>query len=362
MKRIVFTVTNDLNYDQRMIRICTSLTDAGYTVTLVGTKNRATSPLSEKKYTQHRLPLLYKKGFGFYAEYNIRLFFYLLFKKADIICCIDLDTILPVWLAGRLKNTKRVYDAHEYFSQQKEIVTRPKIFRVWQWIEKKFVPRFKNGYTVSTSIASKFKELYGVDYEVIRNMPALKTSLTRPVTKEKIILYQGAVNEARGLEFLIPAMKAIDAKLVIYGDGNFMEQTKDLIAANNLQDKVFVKGKVLPEELDTISQSVYIGINLVEHIGLNQYYSLANKFFDYINNELPQVTMNFPEYKKINDEFEVAVLADNLQIETITTAINKLLNDENLYNRLQQNCMNAKQVLNWQNEEKKLIAFYKTIS
>ncbi|MEP7254595.1 MAG: glycosyltransferase [Ferruginibacter sp.] len=362
MKRIVFTVTNDLNYDQRMIRICTSLAEAGYAVTLIGTKNKASPPLSQKKYTQNRLNTFYKKGFGFYGEYNIRLFIYLLFKRADIICCIDLDTILPVWLVSKLKNTKRVYDAHEYFSQQKEIVTRPKVFRVWQWIEKKFVPRFKRGYTVSNSIAAKFKDLYKVDYELIRNMPALKTSLTTSVTKEKIILYQGAVNEARGLEFLIPAMKGIDAGLNIYGDGNFMEQTKSLVAVNNLQDKVFVKGKVLPEELDAVAQNAYIGINLVEYIGLNQYYSLANKFFDYIQNGLPQVTMNFPEYKRINDEFEVAVLVGDLQQETLTTAINKLLNDENLYNRLQQNCMNARQVLNWQNEEKKLIAFYKNIS
>ena len=344
-----------------MIRICTSLAEAGYAVTLIGTKLKTSLPLSKKKYTQNRLPTFYKKGFGFYAEYNIRLFIYLLFKKADIICCIDLDTILPVWLISKLKNTKRVYDAHEYFSQQKEIVTRPKVFRVWQWIEKKFVPRYKRGYTVSNSIAAKFKELYGVGYEVIRNMPALKTSLVRSTTKEKIILYQGAVNEARGLEFLIPAMKGIDARLDIYGDGNFMEQTKSLVAANNLQNNVFVKGKVLPEELDRVAQSAYIGINLVEHIGLNQYYSLANKFFDYIHNGLPQVTMNFPEYKKINDEFEVAVLVDNLQIETITTAINRLLDDDNLYNRLQQNCTKARLILNWQNEEKKLITFYKTI-
>ena len=51
-----------------------------------------------------------------------------------------------------------------------------------------------------------------------------------------------------------------------------------------------------------------------------------------------------------------------LQTETLTTAINKLLNDEDLYNRLQQNCTKARQILNWQNEEKKLIAFYKNIS
>ncbi len=344
-----------------MIRICTSLADAGYSVTLIGTRNKSSPPLTEKGYLQKRLQTFFKKGFGFYVEYNIRLFIYLLFKKTDIICCIDLDTLLPVWLFSKLKTTKRVYDAHEYFSQQKEIITRPGIFRIWQWIEKKWVPKFKRGYTVSYSIAAKFKSLYGVDYAVIRNIPPQKTLHAEPVIKEKIILYQGAVNEARGLEFLIPAMKGINARLDIYGDGNFMEQTKSLIALNNLQDKVFVKGKVLPDELDLITQNAYAGINLVENTGLNQYYSLANKFFDYINNEVPQVSMNFPEYKRINDEFEVAILVDDLLTETLTTGINELLNNEIRYNRLKYNCRKAKQILNWENEEKKLIGFYANI-
>ncbi len=362
LKRIVFTVTNELNYDQRMIRICSSLTQAGYTVTLIGKKTKISSPLAKKEYRQKRLFTIFNKGFGFYAGYNIRLFFYLLFKKADLICCIDLDTILPVWLAGKLKSTKLVYDAHEYFSQQKEIISRPRIHSVWKWIEKTFVPEFKNGYTVSHSIAAQFKTIYGVDYEVIRNLPMLKPLSPHLQQKEKIILYQGAVNEARGLEFLIPAMKGIDAKLVIYGDGNFIEETKSLIEANNLQDKVFLKGMVLPEKLDEITQKAFIGINFVENIGLNQYYSLANKFFDHIQNGLPQVSMNYPEYKKINDEFTVALLIDDLHPDTIINAINKLLNDHELYNHLQQNCLKARQILNWQNEEKKLIAFYHKIS
>lgn len=362
LKRIIFTVTNDLHYDQRMIRICSSLAGAGYRVTLVGVKNNDSAPPEEKNYARKRLPVFFKKGPGFYAEYNIRLFIYLIFKKADIICCIDLDTILPVWLTSKLRNIKRVYDAHEYFSQQKEIITRPGIFRIWQWIEKKMVPRFKSGYTVSLSIASKFKELYGVEYDVIRNLPVQKALPSASVKKEKIILYQGAVNEARGLEFLVPAMKGINARLDIYGDGNFMDELKRLVAGNNLEDKVFLKGRVLPGELDAVTQNACIGLNLVENTGLNQYYSLANKFFDYISNGLPQVSMNFPEYKKINDEFEVAVLIDDLQPGTIANAMNELLNDEVLYTRLQENCLKARETLNWQQEEKKLIAFYKNMN
>jgi glycosyltransferase involved in cell wall biosynthesis len=269
--------------------------------------------------------------------------------------------MLPVRLAGRFKKAKLVYDAHEYFSQQKEIITRPRVYRVWKWIEKTFVPKFKNGYTVSQSIAAEFKKLYGVDYEVIRNMPVLTTLENAGHKEEKIIIYQGAVNEARGLEFLIPAMETIDATLHIYGDGNFMQQTNNLITSNNLKHKVFLKGKLLPDDLDEITQSAYIGINLVEHLGLNQYYSLANKYFDYIQHGLPQVSMNFPEYKKINDEFDVAILIDDQDIETTRNAIKRLLEDKVLYNRLQQNCLKARQVLNWQQEEKKLIQFYKNL-
>ncbi len=344
-----------------MIRICTSLEAAGYQVLLVGRKGKASLPLTSKNYQQKRIFTFFTGGFGFYAEYNIRLFFYLLFSKADIFCCIDLDTMLPVWLVSNLRRKNKVYDAHEFFSQQKEIITRPKLRLVWLWIEKTFVPKFKQGYTVSQSIAVEFNRRYGVEYKVIRNLPLMKPFQSTTGTKEKIILYQGAVNEARGLEFLIPAMNDVEVLLHIYGDGNFMEQTKRLIRSNNLQDKVFLKGKVLPQELDAITQQAIVGLNLVENNGLNQYYSLANKFFDYVQNGIPQVSMNFPEYKKINDEFEVAVLIDDLEPVKISEAINKLLNDKELYDKLSYNCIQARKVLNWQQEENKLLAFYKSI-
>ena len=363
MQKIFFTVTNDLSYDQRMIRICNSMSAAGYDVTLVGRKRSGSVPLLNAAYKQKRLDCFFEKGKMFYAEFNTRLFFYLLFKKMDAICAIDLDTILPAYYISKIKAVKRVCDAHEYFSQQKEIITRAAIYKFWKGIEQNYLPKFPKGYTVGNYIAAEFEKVYAVHYEVIRNLPLLKDELPLPGSDKnrKIILYQGAVNEARGLEFLIPAMINIDAMLHIYGDGNFVKQTEELIRTNNLEDKVFMKGKVLPAQLDMITRQATIGVNLVENNGLNQYYSLANKFFDLIHSGIPQVTMDFPEYKEINDQFEVAVLIPDLRVETIEGAINKLLTDEALYKRLQQNCLEARKVLNWQQEEKKLIAFYKHI-
>jgi len=344
-----------------MIRICETLFDEGYKVTLIGAEFSHSPKLNHQKFNQQRIKCIFKKGFGFYAEYNVKLFFTLLFKKTDLFCAIDLDTIMPVYFAGKLKSKQLVYDAHEYFSQQKEIITRPMVYKVWRCIENLFIPKFKNGYTVSYSISKAFNDLFKIKYEVIANATSIKNINKILSKKDKLIVYQGAVNEARGLEFLIPAMKNIDAQLHIYGDGNFMAQLKTIIDKHCLQEKVNIKGKVSPDELNRITSEYYIGLNLVENIGLNQYYSLANKFFDYMHAGIPQVTMNFPEYKRINDQFEVAILIDDLKPGSISKAINELLMNDEKYAKLVQRCLEAKKVHNWENESKKLVQFYKNI-
>jgi glycosyltransferase involved in cell wall biosynthesis len=362
LKQLVFTVTNELNFDQRMLRICNSLSQNGYDVTLIGRCYKNSPTIIPQNFKQKRIHCLFKKGPGFYAEYNIRLFFLLLFYKADLFCAIDLDTIMPVYFAGKIKNKILVYDAHEYFTQQKEIITRKFIYTIWLTIERFFLPKFNHGYTVGAQIALEFKKLYNVDYDIIMNTPLLTkktTEISHP--QRNIILYQGAVNEARGLEFLIPAFKNINGRLYIYGNGNLFNQIKKIIAENNLNEKVFLFNAIEPTHLKEITEKATIGINLVENNGLNQYYSLANKFFDYIHAELPQITMNFPEYKKINNQFEVAVLINNLEIEMIESAINTLMEDVQLYGRLKQNCILAKEKYCWQIEEIKLISFYKKI-
>lgn len=366
MKKIVFTVTNDLNYDQRMIRICTSLVEAGYEVLLVGRNRKQSSPPNPKPYQQKRLTCWFQKGKGFYIEYNIRLFFFLLFTKMDCICAIDLDTILPCYLVSIIKKTKRVYDAHELFCEMKEVVSRPQIRKFWKWVERKTVPKFKYGYTVNQPIADEFKKMYGVDYEVVRNMPVLSSELTfqQQTTNRKpqtFILYQGDVNEGRSFETLIPAMKNVNVPLVICGDGNFFKQAKQLVKEHGLEEKIIFKGRMKPDELRNFAPSAYIGITLFENNGLSNYLSLGNKFFDYIHAGIPQLCVNYPAYKEINSQYEAALLIDDLSVENIAAQLNFLLNNDVLYSRLKQNCLDARKELNWQNEEKKLINFYKKI-
>lgn len=361
MAHIYFTVINDLTFDQRMQRICRTLSANGFEVTLVGKKTKSSVPLLKETYHQHRMRCFFSKGKAHYLEINIRLLIYLLFRKIDIICAIDLDTIVPCYLVSRLKKINRVYDAHELFSEMKEVVTRKGVQKFWKGVEKKYIPLFPNGYTVSQHIADEFNKKYAVLYRVIRNLPLLYTGNGSSQMQGTDMIYQGAVNEARGFEFLIPAMQQIPSRLFIYGDGNFMDQLKKLIKINNVSDKVFLMGMLAPSELRKKTSEYHIGFNLVENTGLNQYYSLANKFFDYIHAGVPQITMKFPEYEYINKEYEVAVLIDDLDPENIVAAYRQLCNRD-FYNRLRNNCINASEKYNWQNEEKKLIEFYHTIA
>jgi len=343
-----------------MIRICNSLAHAGYKVVLVGRKLKTSLPLTEQPFKQERIACFFEKGKLFYVEYNIRLFLFLLLKKMDCICAIDLDTILPCYFISILKKVRRVYDAHELFCEMKEIVTRPNIYKIWKRIEAFAVPKFTFGYTVNQPIAEEFRRMYDVNYKVIRNIAMLRPITPAPAN-EKVILYQGAVNEGRSFETLIPAMKEVAAKLLICGDGNFMQQARQLVIDNQLEEKVIFRGKVTPDELRTITSKAYIGITLFENKGLSNYFSLGNRFFDYLHAGIPQLCVDYPVYREINDELPFAVLVKDLNASNIASKLNNLLSNEVVYNILQQNCLKARLKYNWQEEEKILIHFYKEL-
>lgn len=359
-KHIILTVTSDPNYDQRMIRICTSLHNAGYKVTLVGRERPNSKALIDRPYTQIRLKQRIDRGKLFYLTFNVKLLFFLLFKKADALCAIDLDTILPVYYTSRIKGIKRVYDAHELFCEIEEIASRPRIQKVWYAIEKHTVPNFKHGYTVNQSYVEEYNKLYGINYSIVRNATILKP-LSIPESKTPHILYQGAVNKGRCFAQLIPAMKYVNSTLVICGEGNYFEAAKKLAKEHGVADKIIFKGYIPPSELPQYTKAAYIGITLFVATSRSNELSLANRFFDYMHNGVPQLGVAYPEYVQINMQYKIATLLEEVTPESIAEAINKLLQDTDYYKELQQNCLLAREEYCWQNEEERLLAVYQKL-
>jgi glycosyltransferase involved in cell wall biosynthesis len=365
VKKIYCTVTNDLSYDQRMQRICGSLVNAGYKVTLVGRKLKHSKPLSDFNFKQKRLKCIFNKGKMFYLEYNIRLFFFFLFlRKYDAICAVDLDTLLATSLASSIRRKKLIYDAHEYFTELPELVGRPSVKKIWAGIGRFCIPKCDLAYTVCSSLATEFAKKYHIEFGVIRNLPVsqhVRQHFPINMSEPYIILYQGMLNDGRGLEEMLEAMQHFEAdnvQLWIAGEGDLSEALRNKATVMNLGEKVKFLGFVSPDELKSITQKADIGINLLQNKGLNYYYSLANKFFDYVMAEKPSICMDFPEYRLHCQEFETAVLIPDLNKDSIINAIESLCQNDAQHQKIRENCQKAKLVWNWENEEKKLITMY----
>lgn len=378
--RAVFCVTNDLNTDQRMIRICSTLQSNGWDVELIGRQLRNSASLLSRNYKQTRLKCWFEKGKLFYLEYNLRLFWYLLGLKTRVLCVIDLDTALPgILLKSLRKDLTLVYDAHEIFPMVPEVQNRKAVQIFWLWVERRIFGHADRVYTVGNALADYFQKLYSKPVEVIRNMPVKQISHP-PKNTEKIesqdgweiadpqipfedgtfILYQGALNQGRGLERLLRILTRVNYPLLIVGKGDIENELKEFVQQNGMQNQVHFYGFVRPNELPNITRKARIGYNVSENEGLSYYLSLNNKFFDYVEAGLPSVINDFPEYVHLNQEFRVGLnaLLEDADIEEKLTI---LMENDQVYQKCVENCRKAREIWNWENESQSLIAFYQSI-
>lgn len=357
-QKIICTVITDPNYDQRMQRICTALAKNNYDVTLIGRDLPHSVELTSRIYKQRRLNLFFLKSMFFYAEYNIRLFFILLFAKVDIICSIDLDSILAGYLVAKLRRKTFVHDAHELFSEMPELDANPLAKKVWTTIEKIIFPNMNYAYTESEGYQAIYHKNYpNTKFEVIRNVPFYyKTN--RDPESGSYILYQGALNVGRGLETAVKAMVNIDYELWLAGEGDVSQSLRELVKELKIEHKVKFLGWVKPIDLREITRNARIGINLLDPANRHYQLSFPNKLFDYIMAELPQVSMNFSYYKEIVQDKQIGLLIDDLEVETLTQAINTLLKNDLFYKQCVTDCKALKEIHNWEQEQNKLIDFY----
>lgn len=344
-----------------MQRICSTLSKAGYEVTLIGFLRKNSIELEAQDYDQKRVQLFFIRGKLLYLEYNLKLFIHFLSSKYDVHTAIDLDTVLASYLTSLLKpKRKLLIDVHELYTGLPEVERRPSVLKWWTRLESWIYPKIERGYTVNESLAQHYKNTYGLELDVIRNLPKSKElKKDVPRSEKPILIYQGWLNEGRGLEALISSMKNIDAELWLVGEGELSIELRNLAEKEKVEDKVIFKGFIKPAELHKYTAQAYIGLNLLESRSKNYFYSLANKFFDYVQAGIPQITMAYPEYKLLNDKHEVAYLIENVEVKTVTEAVNSLLKDETIYKRLQENSKRARSLWTWENESKKLLEFYR---
>lgn len=360
--KIYISVTNDVLADQRVNRTALSLMRNGFSVCVIGRRRKVNVDLSLFPYNVKLFCLIFNKGPLFYAEYNFRLFLFLLFNRTDVFLACDLDTLPANYLVSLIRKKPLIYDSHEFYTEVPELVGRHRTKRIWEWIESRILPHLQYAYTVSRSIALAYNQKYGINMEVIHNYPLRQINpeiinINLKTGNEHIIVYQGSVNLGRGLELAILAMKFIEnSRLVIIGEGDIKDDLVKLTSDAGLTDKVTFTGRVPQQNLYNYTRQADIGISLEEDLGLNYRYALPNKLFDYIQAEVPVLVSDLPEMAAIVRKYDIGRIINSNDPRELAACFNSMLENEDDRFRWKQNLKDAADELCWEKEEPKLIA------
>lgn len=178
--------------------------------------------------------------------------------KYDYILANDLPTLLPAFKIARQLSSKLIYDSHEIYIEtinqffpriapfHKKIIFSTCKFVMTQsgrLIEKKIVRKSDFMLTVNTSLKEYFIKNYSPNkIEVVMNFPySKKVGLDESkidfrarygwLDDDVVFLYQGVLNEGRGLRLMLEAMRSVDlrCKLVILGDGFIKPNLKGIV-------------------------------------------------------------------------------------------------------------------------------------
>lgn len=367
MIKAILSVTNDLYTDPRVDKVARFLQRNGYQVTLVGRRYGDSPSLEARPYQTHRLRLLFRRGPLFYAEYQLRLFLFLLFHRFDVYVANDLDTLLPNFLISRMRKKRLVYDSHEYFCGELSVVNNPASLWVWSLIEKFCFPKLKTVITVSQSIVDQYEKEYGIRPYLVRNIPPerkaevteTRASLGMPEDKFILILQGNAINEGRGGEEMVEAMPLLpDTHLFVVGGGLSLPAMKQRAKELNVSDNITFVGRQNQQMLYNYTVLADAGIALDRDLSANLRFSLPNKIFEYIKAGTPLVVSNLVERRHIVEQYQVGVVAEDWTPENIAAAVQKLMDNPDFYRLCQEHCTSAAKELTWENEEKVLTEIY----
>jgi len=353
--RIILLVTNDICQDQRMDRIASSLCDMGLDVELVGRQKKNSLPLKNRRYKTRRLKLPFHKGILFYLSYNLAAFYHLWTNKPDLVYAVDLDSLLAARAIKQLRpGTRLIFDAHEHFAEVPELKNSPLKKKIWEALGKWSIPHVDLCLTVGPALAEIFSAKYNRPFHAVRNTPLINHSSNKDYQPEKkVLLYQGMLNEGRGLEIAVDAMEELqDWTLWLVGSGDIMQSLQTRARKSTASGRIVFFGFVAPEALPTYTRKATIGLNLLVADSLSYYYSLANKTFDYMAYGVPAIHMNFPEYRDIQEKYHCFLLLDKLEKHSLVNLLRQTDSAQLL--RLHQNNLEASQFFQWPLESEKL--------
>jgi glycosyltransferase involved in cell wall biosynthesis len=280
----------------------------------------------------------------------------------------DVNTLPTAWLASKFSGSPLVYDAHEISTDREGYASFRKLVG---WVEKYLAPRSAAMITTTDTRAKFFARAYGVPRPlVLQNRPRfIITPRTSKIRDElglrdpwPIVLYQGGLQQGRGLPNLIrAACRVKNAYFVFIGGGRLELELKSLVQSLGLDCRVFFIPTVPLSDLPVYTASADLGVQPIENTCLNHYSTDSNKLFEYMMAGLPVVATSMPEIRKLVGAYDFGTVVEPDDVEELAIAIQMLVDSPEIRAKMSENALRAAKQINWEEQEEGLLEIYQNI-
>ena len=278
-----------------------------------------------------------------FAEFAARACAAVFRSKPDLVVAVDLDTLVPAWIAARLRRAKLVYYTLELYT---DTAYMPLKF-LWRFIERSLIGKADLVIACEPNRARILQERYGLETTPLtvlnvshREPDRDRTTLIQDYLGEmgvqpaRIALYHGLIASERGADSLLEAAKLIDPGALVFLlgpiDPIYDKELRARIDKEGLEGRVVIHPMVRPQELSGFVLSADVGLAILMNDCLNSYYCAPTKLYGYLAAGLPVVTSDFPGLKEVVEEERVGLCVDPDDPVAIANAINRLLADDGL--------------------------------
>ena len=301
--------------------------------------------------------------------------------KADVISCHDIAYLFIGWLStlGMRKKPMLVYDSHEFECERVDHRSGFLRFLI-KHMERFLMRRCAFSIMVNDSIADAVQELHSLKERpiVVRNIPENWKLDSDAIAENRrmflqkynlpqdtlICMYHGVLSEGRGIENDIRAIAKTEGSVLIIL-GNAVSDEKEayerLAEECGVKERVFFHKAVPHHELYKYVGMANIGLVMIENVCRSYYLSLPNKLFENIQALTPVIGSDFPEIKRVIDDYGVGICANPDNADEIASAIMQMRNDKDFYNSCKNNLIKAKEKLCWEQESRVLEETYRSM-
>lgn len=288
-------------------------------------------------------------------------------QEADVYHCHDLNTLYIGHRCKQATGAKLVYDSHELQTERSRMGFW---WKKWaKWNEKRWLPSTDALIVASPPWIHHIRRLHGsipaLAVPVI-NVPEKTVIEVRDLRPElglmpgtPLLLYQGSIQENRGIEPAIDAVELLDdVVLVIVGYGYYRDKLEANVARRGLADRVRFFGPIPNDQLLHWTASADVGLCNIVNASLSYYTTLPNKLFEYMMAEVPVLGSDSPGIGRVVAETGVGEVVDPLSPSELAAATRKILDDPEPYRAA---CRVASERYNWEVESAHLTHLYRRL-